>query len=264
MKIHYGKDAIGVYRTDGSGSLWGAEVRLDVFGSNFEPAYTQGDNSMVIATDSMKNFVHAVAGDYDGDSLEGFAELVGRTFLARYEHVERVGVRARERPFARLSGVLYQRLGADYSVVELTVDRDGVSKHCCGRERLELVKITGSSFAGFARDEFTTLQEQRDRPLFVRLDVHWRHGNWERRVASDQVRACVVESFDDFVSRSIQHLVHEIGSRALVRFPELAEISFRAENRLWDTAEAPAEREGPVVYTDPRPPVGLITLTLAR
>ena len=45
---------------------------------------------------------------------------------------------------------------------------------------------------------------------------------------------------------------------------ELAEVSFNAENRLWDTAEAPAEGDGPVVYTDPRPPVGIITLTLAR
>ena len=264
MKIHYGKDAIGVYRTDASGSLWGAEVRLDVFGSNFEPAYTEGDNAMVIATDSMKNFVHTVARDYEGDSLDDFAEHVGRTFVARYEHVERVGVRARERPFARLSGVLYQRLGSDYGVVDLTVERDGVAEHRCDREGLELVKITGSSFAGFARDEFTTLQEQRDRPLFVHLDVHWRHGRWECRVTSDEVRACVVETFDEFVSRSIQHLVHEIGSRALARFPDLAEISFRAENRLWDAAEAPAEGEGPFVYTDPRPPVGVITLTLAR
>jgi urate oxidase len=264
MRIHYGKDAISVYRSDGTGSLWGAEVRLDVFGRNFEPAYTEGDNSMVIATDSMKNFVHAAAADLEGDSLEGFAELIGRRFLATYGHVERVGVRARERPFARLSPILFQWLDGDYDVVELAVDRDGVAEHRCGREALKLVKITGSSFAGFARDEFTTLPERGDRPLFVHLDVHWRYENWERRVGAEQVRTCVMETFDEFVSSSIQHLIHEMGTRALARFPELAELSFRAENRLWDSAEVAPDGERPAVYTDPRPPFGVITLTLDR
>ena len=71
MSIHYGKAEIGVYRTDGVSSLFAAEVTLDVFGENFMPAYTEGDNSLVVATDTMKNFVHANALEYDGESLEG-------------------------------------------------------------------------------------------------------------------------------------------------------------------------------------------------
>jgi urate oxidase len=262
--IHYGKDEVSVYRSDSVRSLWGTEVRLDVFGDNFLPAYTGGDNSMVVATDTMKNFVHVAALEFEGDDPEAFAEHLGRRFLATYGHIERVGVSVRERPFARRSDVLFQRSHDDYGVVELTIGRGGIDDHRSGRAGLELVKITGSSFASFARDALTTLPEVRDRPLFVHLDVRWRYVDWGRRVSSEAVRDSIAGTFDDFVSMSIQHLVHEMGTRALVRFPELAEISFEAQNRLWDTAQVSENDERIRVYTDPRPPFGMIGLVLRR
>jgi urate oxidase len=66
------------------------------------------------------------------------------------------------------------------------------------------------------------------------------------------------------VSLSIQHLVHEIGTRMLERWPQLVEVSFEAQNRLWDTAEVSADDDRLRVYTDPRPPYGRIGLTLRR
>ena len=262
--IHYGKDEVSVYRSDSVRSLWGADVRLDVFGDNFLPAYTDGDNSMVVATDTMKNFVHVAALEFEGEELEGFAEHLGRRFLDTYGHVERVGVRVRERPFLRRSDVLFQRLHDDHGVVELTLGRDGILDHRCGRAGLELVKITGSSFANFPRDDYTTLPEVGDRPLLVHLDVHWRHADWARRVAGTEVRDALAETFDAFVSMSIQHLVHEMGRRALDRFSGLAEIAFEAQNRLWDTAQVSERDERLKVYTDPRPPFGMIGLVLRR
>jgi urate oxidase / 2-oxo-4-hydroxy-4-carboxy-5-ureidoimidazoline decarboxylase len=75
------------------------------------------------------------------------------------------------------------------------------------------------------------------------------------------VRESLVETFAGFESASIQHLVHEMGTRALERFPELDSISFEAQNRLWDTAQS----SGSVtVYTDARPPFGVIELRLKR
>ena len=80
--IHYGKAEISVYRTDGVRSLLGAEVELDVFGENFMPAYTEGDNRLVVATDTMKNFVHAAALDYEGGLARG-ADRTDRRALPR-------------------------------------------------------------------------------------------------------------------------------------------------------------------------------------
>ena len=114
------------------------------------------------------------------------------------------------------------------------MDRSGVLDHRSGRLAIQLLKITGSSFERFAH--YTTLPETVDRPLFVYLDVWWRHIAFERRVVSARVRDSVAATFDVFVSKSIQHLVDEMGRRLLSDNAELAQIAFEAENRLWDTA----------------------------
>jgi urate oxidase len=264
MSIHYGKAEIGVYRTDGVSSLFAAEVTVDVFGENFMPAYTEGDNSLVVATDTMKNFVHANALDYSGGSLEGLLDLLGERFLRTYEHVERIRLGAREIPFERKSGVLFQRRYEDTGVAELELVREGVVDRRSGREGVHLIKITGSSFTRFARDDYTTLPETVDRPLFIHLNVHWRYLDEAGPVPSTEVRDSVAETFDDFNSKSIQHLVHEMGRRLLDRFPAIAELSFEAQNRLWDTAQVSKADERVKIYTNPQPPYGIIGLTLRR
>lgn len=80
-------------------------------------------------------------------------------------------------------------------------------------------------------------------------------------VASEQVRDLLAATFHDVNSRSIQHLVYEMGVRLLARFPQLREVRFEAQNRLWDHAFSDDET-GRKVHTDPRPPYGRIGLTL--
>jgi urate oxidase len=264
VRIHYGKAAIPVYRTDGVRTLFAAEVDVDVYGERFAPAYTEGDNSMVVATDTMKNFVHAIALDFEGDSFEDFLERVGLRLLETYPDTERLRLTARELTFARESEVLFRRVEADRAVAELELDRAGVLDQRSGRHGLRLLKLTGSSFARFARDEHTTLPERADRLLFVHLDVSWRHRDPRERVRSEDVRSSVIATFDEFVSASIQHLVHEMGRRLLAEFPGIVEVSFEAENRTWDTARVSETDPRAAVYTDPRPAHGVISLTLAR
>ena len=261
LKLNYGKDAVSVYRTDDAGNLFAAQVALVLHGEVFLPSYIEGDNSMVVATDSMKNFIHSCGCDFGGASLEEFLAYVGRCFLERYDHVERLTIEGRELPFVRRGEALYQEVRSDYGTARIELAREGVVDHRSGRGRLHLVKLTGSSFAGFVKDEYTTLPDAVDRPLFVYLDVHWRHADFERRVTSEDVRDLVTATFDDFVSASIQHLLHEMGTRALERFPEIETIELDGQNRLWDTARS---HDQVTVYTDARPPYGVIHLTLAR
>ena len=108
MRTGYGKEAVSVYRTDGVRSLFAAEVGMTLRGESFLSSYTEGDNTLVVATDSMKNFIHATALDYEGSSLEGFLELVARRFLDTYDHVERIELHAREVPFARRGEQAFQ------------------------------------------------------------------------------------------------------------------------------------------------------------
>lgn len=301
--IRYGKANVSFYRTyarplvgltpipessftSRSNTLFAFDVDVEVYGDNFLPAYTEGDNSNVVPTDTMKNFIMRKALEFDGASLEQLLHWLGAQFLGTYPQMESLRLRGRELPFAAAavpqdggfgpSGVLFSRAHDDYATAWLRIERDfggvRVVEHECGRVGFQLIKLTGSAFASFPRDDYTTLPERVDRPLFIYLDVAWRYtdladalaADSPRYVAAEQIRDLVQTTFHEFVSMSIQHLIHEIGQRILARFPQLAEVAFEAQNRLWDTHEVSPADERLKVYCDPRPPYGSLALRLTR
>jgi urate oxidase / 2-oxo-4-hydroxy-4-carboxy-5-ureidoimidazoline decarboxylase len=270
-EIRYGKHNVSFYRTHPVRGLLAGRVSIDVFGDNFLPAYTEGDNREVVATDTMKNFVYAMALEYPGATHEGFAAFLGRRFLETYPQMQWLRIQVREMPFDKHSAKLMSPTDDDYGWVELEIGRDGMRMLRCGRHNLRLVKLTGSAFKDFARDAYTTLPEVSDRPLFIYLDVYWRYGragdgvtDGPTHIASEAVRDSVIATFDDFVSMSIQHLVHEMGTRLLDRFAAMSEVSFEAQNRLWDTSKVSEAEPATRVFSDPKPAHGFIGLTLNR
>jgi urate oxidase / 2-oxo-4-hydroxy-4-carboxy-5-ureidoimidazoline decarboxylase len=270
VRITYGKLRVPFQRVTKRGerdhAVLAAEVSVEVLGENFAAAYTEGDNSQVVATDTMKNFILRESLAYAGETLDGLVAHLGRRFLSVYPVMQAVRVSAREHRFDALSGVLFAAASGDHSVAEVEVRGEEVVAARSGREDIWLLKVTGSAFTRFARDEYTTLPERVDRPLFIRMDVGWRYASpaaaeGEEHVAPRAVRDLCAQVFDEFVSESIQHLVHEMGTRALAVWPQLDEVSFSAENRTRD----PVGEDGPrKLYTDPFPAQGLITLRLER
>jgi urate oxidase len=305
-EIHYGKADVKVYRTYGTpltgvtpipespfggrdNTLMAAEIEVVVRGEVFLDAYTKGDNRLVVATDTMKNFIHAASADCPAATLEGWLHHVGSRFLDTYPHMERLTMLGRSLPFPAAivpaddgdgfaaSNRLFARDRNDASTARLDLERDGgggilVTGHACGRSNMQLIKITGSAFADFARDEHTTLPERRDRPLYIWTDIGWRYledadalgADPSRYVDGDQVADLAASVFHSFVSLSIQHLVNEIGTRMLDCWPQLAEVSFEATNRLWDPGATSADDERVRTYADPRPPFGRIGLVMRR
>jgi urate oxidase len=83
-------------------------------------------------------------------------------------------------------------------------------------------------------------------------------------VDGQQVADLAGAVFHEFVSLSIQHLVHKIGGRMLERWSQLAEVSFQATNRLWDTVIESQSDPRVKSYCDPRPPFGRIGLVMRR
>ena len=260
MRITYGKLRVPVHRITGD-DVFACEVSVEVLGENFEPAYTEGDNSNVVATDTMKNFILREAAGHGGATLEGFLSHVGSKMIATYPVMEALRVSGRELRFDRIAGKVFSRSSDDHGVAAVEVGPDGVTEVRGGRHGLMLLKTSGSAFTHFARDEYTTLPERGDRPLFVRIDVDWRYVPDGEPVDSLAVRDHLARTFDDFVSESIQHLVHEMGTRLLADHEQIAEISFTAENHTRDPV---GDEDGRKVYTDPFPAQGLITLTLTR
>jgi urate oxidase/2-oxo-4-hydroxy-4-carboxy-5-ureidoimidazoline decarboxylase len=297
-EISYGKAAVPVYRhyaTPLAGLpevpesafrardnvLFANEVTVEVFGDNFLPAYTRGDNSSVVATDSMKNFILSEAGEYEGATLEGYLARLGAGFLDRYEQMQAVRVSARELPFEPVpvpgedgfepSGVLRRRLLGEHSVAALRYAREGgaaaLAEGRSGRVGIDLLKVEGSAFTRFIRDEYTTLPERSDRPLFIGLDVHWSYADPadalgdapERYVAGEQARDVCAAVFHELVSESIQQLVHEMGKRLLDRYPQMDVVEFEARNMTRDP-----HGDDRKVFVPPFPAFGTITLRMGR
>ena len=72
----------------------------------------------------------------------------------------------------------------------------------------------------------------------------------------------IERAFHEFNSRSIQHLVHVMGTSLLKEFPSLSEVEFAAENH---TPDAVADGKGDVrVFAEPRQTFGKIGLVLRR
>jgi urate oxidase len=305
LETHYGKAEVSTYRTKARAltgipvvpesqfagrpnHVMAAEIDVQVMGEAFTEAYTKGDNTNVVATDTMKNFIHRESLAFQGSTLEGWLFFLGSRFLDTYSQMERLRVSGEEIRFdaARVpaagggfedSPVLYHRRHDDRGVASLELGRaddDSIvlGDVRAGRIGLDLMKTTGSAFADFPRDEYTTLPSRPDRLLFTHVDIAWRYADGRvpvdpdasRYVASEQVADLAAVVFHDFVSLSIQHLVNEIGERMFERYPALAEISFEAQNRTFDTAEESPADERRKVYTDPRPPYGRIGLTMTR
>lgn len=301
--IAYGKANVSFYRTyarplEGltpipesafvgrSNILFANDVEVVVLDQTLAPAYTEGDNSLVVATDTMKNFVHQVAIEFEGATLEEYLLFLAKRFFQTWDHVHTLRVSGRELPFPPFSvpgdggfgssSTLFSESRNNYGTASLDVVRDGndakIVGHQCGRKELHLIKVTGSSFADFVRDQYTTLASVTDRPLYIYLDVSWRYADVDdavsadhiRYVASDQVRDLIGTVFHEFVSMSIQHLMHEMGQRLLARFPQLDEVIFDGQNRLWDTVVVSPENDKIKSYCDPRPPYGSLHLTLRR
>jgi urate oxidase len=264
--IRYGKAAISCYRAyGGSNPLFGTETTVDVYGDSFMASYTEGDNRNVVATDTMKNFTYAALLEYEGDTHEGWAEFLARKFLDTYPQMEWLRVRERELPFAARSEKLFEGPRRDeYGVVELELGRDGIRFLQAGVVELRLVKLTGSAFTSFQRDEYTTLPDRVDRPLYIFCDVRWKYADPSRPIDPHEVAGAVREVFDRFVSMSIQHLLNEIGGVLLDRYPQAGEFSFEAQNRLWDTSAVSESDPRRRVFSDPKPAHGLIGLTVSR
>jgi urate oxidase / 2-oxo-4-hydroxy-4-carboxy-5-ureidoimidazoline decarboxylase len=276
---YYGKGDVTAYRLHRSGDaagqlpVFGASVLMLLYGEAFWPTYTTGDNSGLIATDSMKNFIQRETMDFTGADFEGYVQFLADRFLARYPQVGGLQVSATEIPYAALQPAergevarAFVPTGPERAFSRIEVSRAGIVEFVAGLRGFRLLRLGGSAFQGFVRDEYTTLPDLADRPLHMWLDLEWSYAggadalNQGRVVA--EVRRTVHEVFAAFESGSIQQVIYRMGTTLLQTIPALAEVRLEANNRTWDTVAERGAEMG--VYSDPRPPYGCLGLRLTR
>ena len=84
-------------------------------------------------------------------------------------------------------------------------------------------------------------------------------------MAGEQVRDVCAAVFHEFVSESIQQLVHEMGKRLLERYPQLRSLDFVAKNMTRDPYADPDDPAGErKLFVPPFPAFGTIALSMTR
>ena len=271
---YYGKGDVLAYRLHRDGTapaggspVFGANVLLLLYGDAFWKTYTEGDNSGLIATDSMKNFIQRETMNFDGNNLEEYCRFLGEKFLARYAQVEGLQISASEIPYSPLGrNVAFEPSGPEPRSARLEIDRSGIVEAVSGVRGFKFLRLGGSAFRGFVRDEYTTLPDLHNRPLHMWLELEWTYATaadaFSGGAVTSSARRIVRDMFVSFESGSIQQVIYQMGTGMLAEIPAIAEVRLEANNRTWDTIAERGEELG--VYTDARPPYGCLGLTLKR
>lgn len=257
-------------------------VDLDLQG-DFEAAYTEGDNSQVIPTDTIKNTIYAFARELDVDNLEAFSWTLGCHFVESFPHVAAARVQIEQRPWQRVAtggkehphlflGTSGERYTCDTIIAreEQVEDEDDPTGGvlASGIKDLPLMKTTASGFSGFLRDQWTTLRETEDRILATNLTATWNYND----VADDwcaereAIREILIAEFGADYSPSLQATLYAMGRAVLDARPLVEEIILTMPNEhrvLLDLS--PLELDNPNVLFQPiDEPYGKIEASLCR
>ena len=270
---YYGKGDVIVYRLNRDGRtpasqspVFGASVLMLVYGDAFWPTYASGDNTGLVATDSMKNFIQRETLNFTGQDLAEYCGFLATLFLEKYSQTEGVQVSAVEIPYDGLgSETAFAPSGPERATARVERGQGRAIESVAGLRGFKLVRLGGSSFHGFVKDEYTTLPDIRNRPLHMWLDLEWRYGDPATGACGGDTataRRIVRDVFRSFESGSIQQLIHKMGTLMLEEIPGIAEIHLEANNRTWDTVVERGDELG--VYTEARPPYGVLGLRLKR
>lgn len=218
------------------------ELNVDIaLEGRFDAIHTEGDNSLCLPTDTMKNTVYALGKDHPIDTIEAFALHLARHFVRNNPQVssarvriaqvpwERATIRSREHPHCFTKG------SDERQTCEVTVTRKGATV-TSGIEGLVILKSTNSAFSGYPKDRFTTLPETRDRIFCTSVSAGWActAANPTRVDFNAQraaVRRAMVETFATHKSESVQQTLYAMGEAALGACRALKHIRLSMPNK---------------------------------
>lgn len=272
----YGKSAIRlvkVIRGPDRHQVRDLTVAISLEG-DFEAAHVEGDNSGVVATDTMKNTVYALAGEHLVGSVEQFGLVLARHFLA-FDQVTKASVAIDEHRWVRMPTANGEAPDAflrssDYTrTAHVSATEAGLSIEA-GIRDLAVMKTGRSGFAGFPRDQYTTLPDVDDRIMATMLSASWRYGEAVHGIEFDglfdAIGETLLDALADHDSPSVQASIWIVGRAVLEAHPEVDEIRMTLPNlHHWQVDLSPFglpnDRQ---IFVATREPYGLIEATVRR
>jgi urate oxidase len=237
----------------------------------FHSVYTDADNRSCLPTDTMKNTVYAMARQEPIAHVEVFAVRLADHFASK-PGVARARISAAEAQWDRLTSggrphpYAFVLSGAEQWTTVAVRDEDGLHI-ASGLTNLSVMKTADSAFAGFPRDEYTTLAETRDRILATSITAVWKYRQGIRDFAArDQIRSALVETFASHKSESVQHTLYAMAQAAIAANGDVTEITLTLPNRHHLLVDlAPFGLDNPnEIFVATEEPYGLIEATVRR
>ena len=250
------------------------DLSVDIqLGGDFAAAYVDGDNREVVPTDTMKNTVYALARRQPLGEIEEFGQRLAEHFVSRNPQVASACISISQNSWSRIRtggqehDHAFVRSGEELRTAVIHRDRSGFEVKA-GIADLVVLKTSRSAFEGFARDEYTTLKETRDRLFGTAIRAEWTYapGAHDYGALWHKARAAMLEVFASHDSRGVQHTLHETGKTVLERIPEATRIELSMPNRhclLVDLTPFGLDNPNEVLVPTEEP-YGLIEAVLTR
>lgn len=240
---------------------------------DFTRAHIDGDNGLVVPTDTQKNTVYGLARDGVG-AVEDFLVRLGTHFTGEFDWITGGHWSAEQYFWDRINehDHAFSRNKSEVrtAVLEIT---DGEKNIVAGLQGLTVLKSTGSEFNGFPVDRYTTLQETSDRILATDVTARWRYnteavnaGALDFSAIYASVRSHLLMQFANNHSYALQQTMFEMGRAVLEAHPEIDEIKMSLPNKhhfLVDLTPFGQDNPNEVFFAADRP-YGLIEATITR
>ena len=236
----YGKSRIRLVRVKRHAhrhdfSEWSVEILLQ---GDFESCFKDGDNSKILATDTMKNTVYSLARDSSATCMEEFAKELVDFLLRRNPQVTHAEVNISQKVWERVEAngkphpTTFVQSSGERAVTKVSRAQGGKLAIRSGIENLVIMKTAGSGFEGYIRDSLTTLPPTADRLFGTALKANWEYGTGIVAYAAvrEKIREILLAEFSAHESKSVQHTLYAMGEAVLKQIPEVNEIELTMPN----------------------------------
>ncbi len=238
---HYGKSKIRLLKVTRKGDThtvheWTIGVYLS---GDFARCFLDGDNTGLLATDTMKNTVYAVARGSAATTMEDFAAELAQFLHDRNPQVPNIRITLEEKMWVRITAngkkhdSAFLQRGPDLATTSISLDRNALPVISSGVKGLVILKTAHSAFAGFRRDELTTLPDTHDRLLGTEATIVWVYSAAPSDFAATRTRImdALLTTFANHDSFSVQQTLYAMAEAALAAEPLVAELTLTLPNR---------------------------------
>ena len=236
----YGKSRIRLLRVERLGDRhqlreWTLGILLQ---GDFESCFKVGDNSKILATDTMKNMVYSLARKANASSMEEFGKELIDFLLGSNPQVSEAEVSLLETPWGAMTvegnphPTTFVRGSSERQTTTILRAQNGRFSVRSGLENLAIIKTANSSFQGYIQDSLTTLPPTSDRLLATVLRATW---SYKSAIADFRnlrilIRETLLGAFAAHESKSVQHTLYAMGELVLQHVAEVDDIELTMPN----------------------------------